>query len=107
MLNEYTRKLTELLPDAAERLALAQQVEKEIVTNKWLDCEEDNYWVEESLRQGDMYITLVCVTSESCDDKGDTTNAEQLIYLCDNCPYSWETLAKCGAKYMIIEKPKK
>ncbi len=107
LLNEYTRKLTELLPDAAERLALARQVEKEIVTNKWLDCEEDNYWVEESLRQGDMYITIVCVTSESCDDKGDTTNAEQLIYLRDNCPYSWETLAKCGAKYMVIEKPKK
>ena len=104
---DYNRKLIELLPDAEERLALAQRIEKEIVTNKWLDCEKDNYLVEESLRQGNMYITLVCVTSESCDDKGDTTNAEQLIYLRDNCPYSWETLAKCGAKYMIIEKPKK
>ena len=28
--------------DAEERLALAQRIEKEIVTNKWLDCEEDN-----------------------------------------------------------------
>ena len=43
LLREYTRKLTELLPDAEERLALAQQIEKEIITNKWLDCEEDNY----------------------------------------------------------------
>lgn len=103
---DYNRKLIELLPDAEERLALAQRIEKEIVTNKWLDCEEDNYWVEDS-EQGRMYITLVCVTSECCDDKGDTTNAEQLIYLRDNCPYSRETLAKCGAKYMIIEKPNK
>ena len=45
---EYNRKLIELLPDAEERLALAQRIEKEIVTNKWLDCEEDNYWVEDS-----------------------------------------------------------
>lgn len=28
-----------MLPDAEERLAL--QVEKTIVTNKWLDCEDD------------------------------------------------------------------
>lgn len=39
---DYNRKLIELLPDAEERLALAQRIEKEIVTNKWLDCEEDN-----------------------------------------------------------------
>ena len=31
---EYNRKLTELLPDAEEKLALAQQIEKEIITNK-------------------------------------------------------------------------
>ncbi|MBR6368327.1 MAG: hypothetical protein IKR89_08210 [Bacteroidaceae bacterium] len=106
LLNEYTRKLTELLPDAAERLALAQQVEKEIVTNKWLDCEEDNYWVEDS-EQGSKYITLVCVTSESYDDKNDKTITKQSIYLQDNCPYGWGTLVKSGAKYMVIEKPEK
>ena len=106
LLNEYTRKLTELLPDAAERLALAQQVEKEIVTNKWLDCEEDNYWVEDS-EQGSKYITLVSVASESYDDKNDKTITEQFIYLRDNCPYGWGTLVKSGAKYMVIEKPKK
>ena len=106
LLNEYTRKLTELLPDAAERLALAQQVEKEIVTNKWLDCEEDNYWVEDS-EQGSKYITLVCVASESYDDKNDKTITEQSIYLRDNCPYGWGTLVKSGARYMVIEKPKK
>ena len=44
---EYNHKLIKLLPDAEERLALALQVEKEIVTNKWLDCDYDNYWVEE------------------------------------------------------------
>ena len=51
---DYNRKLIELLPDAEERLALAQRIEKEIVTNKWLDCEEDNYWVEDS-EQGSKY----------------------------------------------------
>ena len=103
---EYNRKLTEMLPDAEERLALAQQIEKEIITNKWLDCEEDNYWVEDS-EQGSKYITLVSVASESYDDKNDKTITEQFIYLRDNCPYGWGTLVKCGAKYMVIEKPKK
>ena len=106
LLREYTRKLIELLPDAEERLALARQVEKEIVTNKWLGCEEDNYWVEDS-EQGSKYITLVSVASESYDDKNDKTITEQFIYLRDNCPYGWGTLVKCGAKYMVIEKPMK
>ena len=101
---DYNRKLIELLPDAEERLALAQRIEKVIVTNKWLDCEEDNYWVEDS-EQGSKYITLVSVTSESYDDKNDKTITEQSIYLQDNCPYGWGTLVKSGAKYMVIEKP--
>ena len=102
---DYNRKLIELLPDAEERLALAQRIEKEIVTNKWLDCEDDNYWVEDS-EQGSKYITLVSVASESYDDKNDKTITEQSIYLRDNCPYGWGTLVKSGAKYMVIEKPK-
>lgn len=101
---DYNRKLIELLPDAEERQALAQRIEKEIVTNKWLDCEEDNYWVEDS-EQGSKYITLVSVTSESHDDKNDKTITKQSIYLQDNCPYGWGTLVKSGAKYMVIEKP--
>ena len=44
LLREYTRKLTELLPDAEERLAIAEQEAKKIVTYKWLDCTDDNYW---------------------------------------------------------------
>ena len=103
---EYNLKLIELLPDAEERLALAQQIEKEIITNKWLDCEEDNHWVEDS-EQGSRYITLVSVASESYDDKNDKTMTEQFIYLRDNCPYGWDTLVKSGAKYMVIEKPEK
>ena len=60
---DYNRKLIELLPDAEERLALARQVEKEIVTNKWLGCEEDNYWVEED---PDLYDMLhLSVTNPS------------------------------------------
>ena len=103
--NNYTRKLIELLPDAENRLAIALQIEKKIITNKWLDCEEDNYWVEDS-EQGSKYITLVSVASESYDDKNDKTITEQSIYLRDNCPYGWGTLVKSGAKYMVIEKPK-
>lgn len=104
---EYNRKLIELLPDAEERLAIAEQEAKKIVTYKWLDCEDDNYWVEEDSEQGGKYITLVCVTSESFDDKNDKTITEQSIYLRDNCPYGWGTLVKSSAKYMVIEKPKK
>ena len=104
--NNYTRKLIELLPDAENRLAIAQQDEKKIITNKWLDCEEDNYWVEEEPEQKDKYFTLVCMTIESYDDKNDQTIAEQYLYLYNNCPYSWNILVNSGAKYMIVEKPK-
>ena len=105
--NNYTRKLIELLPDAENRLAIALQIEKEIITNKWIDCEENNYWVEEDLEQNDKYFTLVCLTIESYDDKKDQTIAEQYLYLYNNCPYSWNILVNSGAKYMVIEKPKK
>ena len=104
---EYNRKLTEMLPDAEERLALAQQIEKEIITNKWLDCEDDNYWVEENSELSDKYATLVCVRIDSYDDKNDKTITKQSIYLRNNCPYGWSTLVKSGAKYMVIEKPKR
>lgn len=103
---EYNRKLIELLPDTEERLAITLQDEKKTITNKWLDCTEDNYWVEEA-EQNDNYFTLVCITIESYDDKNDQTIAEQYIYLHDNCPYSWNILANSGAKYMVVEKPKK
>jgi hypothetical protein len=99
--------LTELLPDAEERLTIAEQEAKKIVTYKWLDCTDDNYWVEEDPDLNDMYVTLVCVASEAYDDKNDKTITEQSIYLRDNCPYGWGTLVKSGAKYMVIEKPKK
>ena len=104
---EYNRKLTEMLPDAEERLALAQQIEKEIITNKWLDCDDDNYWVEEDSELSEKYATIVCVSIDSYDDENDKTITEQSIYLRDNCPYGWGTLVKSGAKYMVIDKPQK
>ena len=107
LLREYTRKLIELLPDAEERLAIAEQEAKKIVTYKWLDCTDDNYWVEEDPDLNDMYVTLVCYSFESCDDNNDEAITVQFLYLHDDCPYSWDTLAKCGAKYMVIERPKK
>ena len=103
---DYNRKLIELLPDAEERLTITEQEAKKIVTYKWLDCTDDNYWVEDS-EQGSKYITLVSVASESYDDKNDKTITKQSIYLRDNCPYGWGTLVKSGAKYMVIEKPEK
>ena len=107
LLREYTRKLIELLPDAEERLAIAVQEAKKIVTYKWLDCTDDNYWVEEDSDLNDMYVTLVCYSSESHDDENNENITVQFLYLHDDCPYGWDTLAKCGAKYMVIERPKK
>ncbi len=101
---EYNRKLIELLPDTEERLAITQQDEKKIITNKWLECTEDNYWVEEASDQSDKYITLVCIISESYDDKNDKAITEQSIYLRDNCPYGWNILVNSGAKYMVTER---
>ena len=102
----YIHKLIKLLPYTENSQVLAQQVEKKIVPNEWLDCTEDNYWVEEELEQNDMYFTLVCFTIESYDDKKDQTIAEQFIYMYNNCPYSWNILVNSGAKYMVVEKPK-
>ena len=107
LLREYTRKLIELLPDAEERLTITAQEAKEIVTYKWLDCTDDNYWVEEDPDLNDMYVTLVCYSSESHDDENNENITVQFLYLHDDCPYGWDTLAKCGAKYMVIERPKK
>ena len=107
LLREYTRKLTELLPDAEERLAIAEQEAKKIVTYKWLDCTDDNYWVEEDPDLNDMYVTLVSYSSESHNDENNANITVQFLYLHDDCPYDWHTLAKCGAKYMVIERPKK
>ena len=104
---EYNRKLIELLSDTEERLAITQQDEKKIITNKWLDCTDDNYWVEEDPDLNDMYVTLVCYSSESHDDENNENITVQFLYLHDDCPYGWDTLAKCGAKYMVIEKPNK
>ncbi len=105
--NNYTRKLIELLPDAENRQAIALQIEKKIITNVWLDCTDDNYWVEEDPDLYDMYVTLVCYSSESHDDENNENITVQFLYLHDDCPYGWDTLAKCGAKYMVIERPKK
>ena len=107
LLREYTRKLIELLPDAEERLTITAQEAKEIVTYKWLDCTDDNYWVEEDPDLNDMYVTLVCYSSESHDDENNENITVQFLYLHDDCPYGWDTLAKCRAKYMVIEKPQK
>lgn len=102
----YIHKLIKLLPYTENSQVLAQQVEKKIVTNEWLDCTEDNYWVEEELELNGKYFTLVCLTIESYDDEKDQTIAEQYLYLYNNCPYSWNILVNSGAKYMIVEKPK-
>ena len=102
----YAHKLIGLLPNTEFRQAITLQVEKNIITNEWLDCTEDNYWVEEELEQNDKYFTLVCLTIESYDDKKDQTIAEQFIYIYNNCPYSWNILSNSGAKYMVVEKPK-
>lgn len=104
---EYNRKLIELLPDAEERLAIAEQEAKKIVTYKWLDCTDDNYWVEEDPDLSEKYATIVCISIDSYDDKNDKNITEQFVFLHDNCPYGWGTLVKSGAKYMVIEKPNK
>ena len=68
---------------------------------------DDNYWVEEDPDLNDMYVTLVCYSSESHDDENNENITVQFLYLHDDCPYDWDTLAKCGAKYMVIERPDK
>ena len=104
--NEYDVKLRMLIPGAVAQIEDKQKVEDaEVKTNLWIDCSEDNYWVEDNPELSDNYATVVCVALESYDDQNEATDIARNIYLHDNCPYSWGTLAKYGAKYMIIEKP--
>ena len=55
---EYNRKLIEQLPDAEERLVIAEQEAKKIVTYKWLDCTDENYWVEKDPDTLHLSVTL-------------------------------------------------
>ena len=104
---DCSKYLRRLIGDEVETDESFSSKENKLITHQWLDCSDDNYWVEDDLELGNKYITLVCITIETYYDKEDKTIAEQFIYLCDNCPYSWSTLAKSDAKYIIIEKPKK
>ena len=76
---EYNRKLIEQLPDAEERLVIAEQEAKKIVTYKWLDCTDENYWVEKDPDLNDMYVTLVCYSSESHDDENNENITVQFL----------------------------
>lgn len=73
--------------------------------NEWVECTEEHYWVEDDPELKDRYFTVVSMPLETYDDKTDTTLHEQFIYLRSNCPYSWDTLVKSGARFMVVEKP--
>ena len=75
--------------------------------HKWLDCSDENYWVEDNEELNGDYFTIVSMPSDTWDEKSDLPIHEELIFLHANCPYSWSTLAKSGGKFMIIEKPQK
>lgn len=78
-----------------------------IETHKWLDCSDENYWVEDNEELNGDYFTIVSMPSDTWNEKNDLPIHEEFIFLHANCPYSWSTLAKSGGKFMIIEKPQK
>ena len=78
-----------------------------IETHKWLDCSDENYWVEDNEELNGDYFTIVSMPSDTWDEKNDLPIHEELIFLYANCPYSWSTLAKSGGKFMVTEKPQK
>lgn len=104
---DCNRSLRKLIGEQVEASATLPAKEKQLITHHWLDCSGENYWIEDDPEFGDKYITLVCISFDIYNDKEDKTIVEQFVYLRDNCPYSWSTLAKSDAKYMVIEKPEK
>ena len=78
-----------------------------IETHKWLDCSDENYWVEDNEELNGDYFTIVSMPSDTWDEKSDLPIHEELIFLHANCPYSWSILAKSGGKFMVTEKPQK
>lgn len=77
-----------------------------IETHKWLNCTEENYWIEDSAEFNEDYLTIVSMPCDTWDDKNDIAIHEEFTFLKDNCPYSWSSLSKSGGKFMIVEKPK-
>lgn len=91
-------KLVGFEPDITQAI---QQVEMDIPTNQWLDCTEENYWVEENLEQMNSYVVLVSIASGSYEEE----DSSPFVCFLDQSPFGWGTLSKRGAKFMLIEKP--
>lgn len=52
-----------------------------IETHKWLDCTEENYWIEDSAELNEDYFTIVSMPCDTWDDKNDITIHEEFIFL--------------------------
>lgn len=78
-----------------------QQVEIDIPTNQWLDCAEENYWIEEKIKQLHSYIILISIASVSYEEE----DGSPFVCLLEQSPFGWETLSKKRAKFMLVEKP--
>lgn len=104
--NEYDCKLRNLAPELVSQLETKQKIKSEVVINRWLTCSEDKCWAEDNPELKEKYVTIVCTTSESYDNKNDKTIISPFIYFRGNCPYCWSELVRYGAKYMMIEKPR-
>ena len=72
-----------------------------IETHKWLDCSDENYWVEDNEELNGDYFTIVSMPSDTWNEKNDLPIHEELIFLHANCPYSWSILAKSDGKFNV------
>ena len=52
-----------------------------IITNQWLDCSDDNYWVEGNEELNDDYFTVVSMPSDTWDEKNDITIHEEVAMI--------------------------
>lgn len=52
-----------------------------IETHKWLDCTEEDYWIEDSAELNEDYFTIVSMPCDTWDDKNDITIHEEFIFL--------------------------
>ena len=80
-------KLVGFEPDITQAI---QQVEMDIPTNQWLDCTEENYWIEENLEQMNSYVILVSIASGSNEEEG----SSPFVCFLDQSPFGWGTLTK-------------
>lgn len=58
--------------------SIKKMTRENITTNQWIDCSDENYWVESDDELNSDYFTIVSMPSDTWNEKNDVTIAKDL-----------------------------